>query len=206
MEFWPSYDVIRRTCKDSREGILHSCNLVSISVLMFHIVHRSWRWPMRHHDSRSISSVDFRFVVIALSEYVAVFIPLWSSARNPCKANNDPNKHTWSMTPLSRSTPGHHINTICWGLCPSQDALIRNHSEWFRWPSHFPRPLLPFMDKTKRSLGATVTFNMIASDSPNNLADSSRPPAPKRRRERTANHAMDLDSYCPPFSCSRLAH
>lgn len=81
MEFWPSYDVIRRTCKDSREGILHSCNLVSISALMFHVVHRCC-WPMRHHDSRSISSVDFRFVVIALSEYVAVFIPLWSSARN----------------------------------------------------------------------------------------------------------------------------
>lgn len=69
-----------------------------------------------------------------------------------------------------------------------------------------PRPLLPFINKTKRSLGATVTFNMFASDtgSPNNLANFSRPLAPKRRRERTANHAMDLDSYCPSFSFSRL--
>lgn len=25
MESWPSYDVIRRTCKESREGILQSC-------------------------------------------------------------------------------------------------------------------------------------------------------------------------------------
>lgn len=64
----------------------------------------------------------------------------------------------------------------------------------------FPRPLLPFMDKTERSLGATVTFNMFASDtgSPNNLANFSRPLAPKRRRERTAN-PMDLDSYCRLF-------
>lgn len=77
-----------------------SCNLISISVLMFHVVNRSWRWPMRL--SKSISSVDFRYVVIALSEYVAVFISLWSSVRNPCKANSNPNKCTWGMTPLSR--------------------------------------------------------------------------------------------------------